>query len=81
MQIKLNPADVNAIIMAHLKANGVDTTQPVQLAFRNKRNKGGMMVDVTIGTAAASTPVVEASKPVAEAPVTADTTTSESLFS
>lgn len=69
MQIKLNPADVNSIITNYLKANGVDTdTQPVSLSFRNKRKAGGVMVDVTIGTA----PVVEApvavAAPVAEAP-------------
>jgi dihydroxyacetone kinase DhaKLM complex PTS-EIIA-like component DhaM len=53
MQIKLTPDDVKSALLAHLAARGLATdNNSVSFIFYNRRTKGGIFAEVTIGAAA-----------------------------
>jgi hypothetical protein len=60
MQIKLTPVEITEALIAHLRNKGLDVdTKPVSFVFYNRRTKGGVCAEATIGEEASSEPVVK----------------------
>jgi hypothetical protein len=71
MQISLTPSDVNEALVALLQTRGLPVTKDtVSFAFKNRRTKGGIFAEVTVGAPEAP---VAVPAPVAVAEVTPET--------
>jgi hypothetical protein len=60
MQIKLTPLEITEALTTHLRNKGLDVdTKPVSFVFYNRRTKGGVYAEATIGEEAPSESVVK----------------------
>jgi hypothetical protein len=60
MQIKLTPLEITEALIAHLRNKGLDVdTKPVSFVFYNRRTKGGVYAEATIGEDFPSEPLTK----------------------